>query len=52
MQIKLGVVKMSQEKEEEKISDKEKFMIELLIMTVVGLLVIVPLILYGYHFLI
>ncbi len=43
---------MSQEKEEEKLSDKEKFIIELVIMIAVGLLVIVSLILYGYHFLI
>lgn len=52
MQINLRVVKVSQEKEEEKLSDKEKFIIELAIMIVVGFLVILPLALYGYHFLI
>ncbi len=51
MQINLEVVNMVEEKEKEnELTQNQKFLIELIIMIIVGLLVIVPFILWKYHF--
>ena len=51
MQTKLEVVKISLEKEKKKeLTQKQKFILELVLMIIVGLLVIVPFALFEYHF--
>ncbi len=43
---------MSENNESKPLTEKQKFIIEVIVMAVVGFLVILPLVLYGYHFLI
>lgn len=51
MQIQLEVIKVSKENEDRvHLTQKQRFIIELVIMIIVGLLVIIPFILWKYHF--
>ena len=52
MQIMLLVVKMNEDKKNVRIYSKKRVIIELIFMAIIGTLVILPLSLYAYHFLI